>query len=114
MFRHFEEITPGTIHFASAEDIRKCGVSMRKALSIKGIATSVINGEMNLPELHELPDEEVVRQAPLIPERHRHLDRRDAPYILHRAPRCGKLDRLRYKPGNDEALRPGNINKGAF
>ncbi|MCQ6961905.1 DNA-3-methyladenine glycosylase family protein [Methanolobus chelungpuianus] len=59
---YFGDITPGIIHSASAEDIRKCGLSMRKALSIKEIARAVVNGELNLSELHELPDGEVIRR----------------------------------------------------
>lgn len=62
MRAYFGDITPEVIHPASAEDIRECGLSMRKALSIKEIARAVINGELNLSELHELPDREVIRR----------------------------------------------------
>jgi 3-methyladenine DNA glycosylase/8-oxoguanine DNA glycosylase len=62
MREYFGDITPEIIHSASSEDIRKCGLSMRKALSIKEIARAVINGELNLSELHELPDKEVIRR----------------------------------------------------
>ncbi|MDN5309269.1 MAG: DNA-3-methyladenine glycosylase [Methanolobus sp.] len=62
MRAYFGDVTPEIIHSASADDIRKCGLSMRKALSIKEIARAVINGELNLSELHELPDEEVIRR----------------------------------------------------
>jgi DNA-3-methyladenine glycosylase II len=59
---YFGVITPEIIHSTSAEDIRKCGLSMRKTLSIKEIARAVISGELNLSELHELPDKEVIRR----------------------------------------------------
>lgn len=62
MRAYFGDITPEVIHSASAEDIRECGLSMRKALSIKEIARAVINGELNLSELHELHDGEVIRR----------------------------------------------------
>ncbi|MDP2216798.1 MAG: hypothetical protein Q8J68_05870 [Methanolobus sp.] len=62
MLGHFGAVTPRTIHSASAEDIQRCGLSMRKARSIKEIARAVINGELNLSELHELPDKEVIRR----------------------------------------------------
>lgn len=62
MLGHFGEVTPRTIHSASAEYIQKCGLSILKARSIKEIARAVINGELNLSELHELSDEEVIRR----------------------------------------------------
>jgi 3-methyladenine DNA glycosylase/8-oxoguanine DNA glycosylase len=61
MLVYFGEITPEIIHSSSAEDVRKCGISMRKVLSIKEIARAVISEELDLSELHELPDEEVIR-----------------------------------------------------
>jgi 3-methyladenine DNA glycosylase/8-oxoguanine DNA glycosylase len=62
MCGYFGEITPETILCATTEDIRKCGLSMRKAISIKGIARAQMQGELNLSELHELTDEEVIRR----------------------------------------------------
>jgi DNA-3-methyladenine glycosylase II len=59
---YFGDIKPEIIYSTSTEDIRKCGLSMRKALSIKEIARAVISGELNLSELHELSDEEVIRR----------------------------------------------------
>jgi len=62
MLGHFGEITPETILCATTEDIQKCGLSMRKAISIKEIARAQVQGDLNLSELHELPDDEVIRR----------------------------------------------------
>ena len=56
------EIAPNSMVDASIEDLRACGVSMRKAEYIKGIAEAAANGEINLEALHELPDEEVIER----------------------------------------------------
>lgn len=56
------EISPENIHNSELEAIQKCGMSMRKATYIKGIAAAVMNGELSLQELHDLPDEDVVKK----------------------------------------------------
>jgi DNA-3-methyladenine glycosylase II len=62
MLGYFGEIKPETILCATTEDIQKCGLSMRKAVSIKDIARAQMQGDLNLSELRELPDEEVIRR----------------------------------------------------
>ena len=62
MLGHFGEITPETILCATTEDIQKCGLSMRKAGSIIGVARAQMQGDLNLSELHKLSDEEVIRR----------------------------------------------------
>jgi DNA-3-methyladenine glycosylase II len=62
MLEHFGEITPQTMTTTTIEDMRKCGLSMRKAASIKEIARAQVQGELELSKLHELPDEDVIRR----------------------------------------------------
>ncbi|MDR1271425.1 MAG: DNA-3-methyladenine glycosylase [Clostridiales Family XIII bacterium] len=62
-----EGITPGTIAAATVESIQGCGMSMRKAGYIKGLAEYVASGELDLRRLHGLPDEEVHRSLTHIP-----------------------------------------------
>lgn len=60
MVERFGIITPVTLSAATAEEIRQCGVSLRKAGYIKGIATAVVDGNLGLGGLHELSDEDVI------------------------------------------------------
>ena len=55
-------ITPQIIAAASAEEIQKCGLSMRKASYIKGVGEAVMNKELNIAEFPALPDEEIIRR----------------------------------------------------
>lgn len=55
-------ITPEIIYNTSAEDIQQCGLTMKKAGYIKGIAESVINGELKIEELDKLSNEEVIKR----------------------------------------------------
>jgi len=56
----FGTITPEAIAAIPAEEIQQCGMSMRKAGYIKGIGDAVAAGNLDLEELHELPDEDVI------------------------------------------------------
>jgi DNA-3-methyladenine glycosylase II len=56
------EITPQSISSFSIPEIQKCGITTRKAGYIKGIADSVLQGYLNLNELHYLSDKEVIKQ----------------------------------------------------
>ncbi len=56
----FHQITPETLDKASFEEIQQCGMSMRKATYIKGVAAKVITGELNIDELYTLSEEEVI------------------------------------------------------
>ena len=58
----FEPITPKTIDSVSAEELQSCGITMRKAYYIKGIAESVLKGNLDLAQLHKLSDEEVSKR----------------------------------------------------
>ena len=46
----------------SAEELQKCGITMKKSVYIRNIAMDIINGTLNLDELYELPDDEVCRR----------------------------------------------------
>lgn len=56
------EITPQTIAAARPEAIQHCGLSLRKAGYIKGIADAVVQGALDLSAFPDLPDEEIVKQ----------------------------------------------------
>lgn len=62
MQEHFIEITPDTIVKATREEIQQCGISARKADYIKGVAQAVVQGNLNLSELHTLPDNKVIKR----------------------------------------------------
>ena len=59
-------VTPENINTAALESIQQCGLSMRKAVYIKGIAEAVIIGSLNLSELYSLPDSEVINRLILL------------------------------------------------
>lgn len=53
------KITPKTIDELDAEEIQKCGMSMRKAGYIKGIADAAISKTIDFDNLHNLSEEKV-------------------------------------------------------
>lgn len=55
----FSPITPENIAALMAEEIKSCGISMRKAQYIKEIAASILDGSLNLDELKEMPDDQL-------------------------------------------------------
>ena len=58
----FGTVTPENILSKSAEELQKCGITMKKSVYIRNIAMDIINGTLNLDELYELPDDEVCRR----------------------------------------------------
>ena len=58
----FKPLTPKTINSLSPEELQACGISMRKTQYIQGIAESVLDGSLNLAQLHDLSDEEVCKR----------------------------------------------------
>jgi DNA-3-methyladenine glycosylase II len=58
----FSPITPENINSAPIEDLQGCGISMRKAEYIKGIAESIYKGSFNLEDLYSLSDDEVCKR----------------------------------------------------
>ena len=58
----FIVITPESILSKSAEELQKCGITMKKAVYIQNIAQEIINGNFDINELHGLPDDEVCKR----------------------------------------------------
>lgn len=56
------EISPSNIANHTADQIQSCGITMKKAVCIKSIAESIIQGEIQLEELNRLSDAEVIKQ----------------------------------------------------
>jgi DNA-3-methyladenine glycosylase II len=59
ILERFTPMTPETVDAASAEAVQGCGITMKKAVYIKEIAASVLNGRLDLERLQTLPDDEV-------------------------------------------------------
>ena len=55
-------ITPESIVKADLAEIQSCGMSIRKAGYIKGIAEASILGEVDFDSLHKLSDEEIIKK----------------------------------------------------
>lgn len=55
-------ITPENIAQANLSDIQGCGMTMRKAGYIKGIADTAISGVVDFHNLHTLTDAEIIKQ----------------------------------------------------
>lgn len=53
-------ITPGHIDKADLVEMQSCGMTMRKAGYIKGIADAALSGEVDFNSLHLLTDEEII------------------------------------------------------
>ena len=58
----FGTVTPENMLSKSAEELQKCGITMKKSVYIRNIAIDIINGTLNLDELYKLPDNEVCRR----------------------------------------------------
>jgi DNA-3-methyladenine glycosylase II len=59
MLERFSPMTPKTIEASSAEALQACGITMKKAIYLKGIAESVLNGRLDLDRLQTMADDEV-------------------------------------------------------
>jgi len=56
------EITARNLAETTADRIQSCGITMKKAVCIQRISQSVVQGTLDLDELHLLPDEEVTKR----------------------------------------------------
>jgi DNA-3-methyladenine glycosylase II len=56
------EISPQNMAIHTADDIQKCGMTMKKAVCIQNIAHTIAQGAFNLDELRDLPDAEVIQK----------------------------------------------------
>ena len=54
--------SPEQLLEASEEELRGCGLSGRKVEYVRDLATHVLDGELELERLGELPDEEVIAE----------------------------------------------------
>lgn len=54
------EITPGRIASVDVEDIRRCGLSARKAGYVKGIANAALSGTIDFSGLDGMRDDEII------------------------------------------------------
>ena len=55
------KISAENIFNTDTQELKKCGLSSRKAEYIKGFAAQIINGSLNLEEIKKMSDEEVVK-----------------------------------------------------
>lgn len=55
-------ITRDNVSKADISDIQNCGLSMRKAGYIKGVANAVMLGQIDIDRLGSLPDDEIIRR----------------------------------------------------
>ncbi|QNO15497.1 DNA-3-methyladenine glycosylase 2 family protein [Alkalicella caledoniensis] len=56
------KLTPEEISKLELDQIQKCGMSLRKAGYIKGIADAAINGAVEFDKLHMLENNEIIRK----------------------------------------------------
>lgn len=56
------DVTPENIAQAELSEIQGCGMSVRKAEYIRGIAESAISGEVEFNKLHTLTDQEIIKK----------------------------------------------------
>lgn len=55
-------VTPEKINALSAEEIKQCGISLKKAENIKAFAESVCSGKTDLESFKEKEDEEIIEE----------------------------------------------------
>lgn len=56
------QITPLNLSSFSADEIQRCGVTMKKAVCISALAEDIAQGKLELEGLRNLPDKEVIRR----------------------------------------------------
>ncbi|MGI6128554.1 MAG: DNA-3-methyladenine glycosylase family protein [bacterium] len=61
------EVTPDRIMGLDVVDIQQCGMSMRKATYIKGVADAVKSGRIDLSAIATMPDDQVIKQLCTLP-----------------------------------------------
>lgn len=60
-------VTPAAIESLTAEKIQSCGMTMKKALYIKGAATAAMSGELDLAAIPHYTDREVIASLSRLP-----------------------------------------------
>lgn len=56
-----QEVTPEKIAKADINDIQSCGMTLKKAEYIKGIAEAALSGQVDFNALHTMSDEEIIK-----------------------------------------------------
>ncbi|WP_406705223.1 DNA-3-methyladenine glycosylase family protein [Sodalis sp.] len=60
-------VTPQRLEALPAQAIQGCGMSMKKALYIKGAASAAMSGELDLSAIHQASDEQVIATLSRLP-----------------------------------------------
>ncbi|MFB9329111.1 DNA-3-methyladenine glycosylase family protein [Paenibacillus aurantiacus] len=92
------EMTPSRVAELPAEELRACGVTMRKAETIRAIACAELAGELGLDRLNALADEEIIRSLTAL----KGIGRWTAEMLL-----IGSLERPDVVSWGDVAIRRG-------
>jgi len=58
----FAPIKPEHINSLPAERIQTCGISLKKATYIKEIASSIVDGNLDLAQLQTMPDDDICKR----------------------------------------------------
>lgn len=64
---YFGQVTPEALNTAAVDDIQRLGMSRRKAGYIKNIARAAVAGEIDLPQLCRLTDDEIIKTLVSLP-----------------------------------------------
>lgn len=67
MLQQFGEISPQSLVVQSADQIQKCGMTMKKAVCIRNIAQMVAQGDFDLDGLYHLSDQQVIHKLSTLP-----------------------------------------------
>lgn len=60
-------VTPAAMESLTAEQIQSCGMTMKKALYIKGAATAAMSGELDLAAISSYSDQDVIAALSRLP-----------------------------------------------
>ncbi|MGL6220644.1 MAG: DNA-3-methyladenine glycosylase family protein [Lacrimispora sphenoides] len=55
------DITPANLSAVSADEIQRCGMIMKKAITISELSKDILQGRVCLNNLRQLPDQEIIR-----------------------------------------------------
>ncbi|MNN16899.1 DNA-3-methyladenine glycosylase 2 [compost metagenome] len=67
MLQQFGDITPQSLVMNSADQIQKCGMTMKKAVCIQHIAQMIAQEDFDLDELNHLSDQQVIHKLSTLP-----------------------------------------------
>ena len=60
------DITAENLSAVSPDDIQRCGMTMKKAVTISDLSKDILQGKVWFDDLRELPDQEVIRRLTAI------------------------------------------------